>query len=166
MLPDSTCDNPTEVLVIGIGNAFRGDDSAGLSVLRALAGSEPGGSALAECHGDVAELMWLWKGRKKVILVEAMRTGALPGTISRVVLPDELVPNGLSEASLTGLRAWEAIDSVQRVGEIPETLVVFGIEGRRFTFGSDVSEEVRRNIPRLAGMVLKEIELLLSLQAA
>jgi hydrogenase maturation protease len=155
-----------EVLVVGIGNAFRGDDGAGLNAVRALAEREPRGALLVECHGDGTELMNAWRGRSKVILVDAMRAGSRPGSIVRFVLPDEVVPATALGTSAHAFGVREAILLAREIGELPETLVLFGIEGEKFTFGSQMSSELEAGMSSLVELIEAEIEALLTLQAA
>ena len=65
--------------VIGCGNTDRADDGAGILVARRL--RELGLDAL-EHAGDGFALLELWHGSDDVVLVDAMSSGALPGTVS------------------------------------------------------------------------------------
>ncbi len=156
----------SEILVIGIGNAFRGDDAAGLLAARELSARSPAGVMIVESRGDGTDIMNAWKGRGKVILIDAMLAGLTPGAIFRFVIPGhDLSPNVFGSSSHT-LGAGEAIALAKSLGELPGELVVFGIEGRQFTLGAGMSPEVESQVPKLVRMVEAELELLRSRSAA
>ena len=62
-------------LVIGVGNAARGDDAAGLLAARRLGG--------IELEGDPTALLDLFDGIDEAAVVDAVRSGAAPGTVHR-----------------------------------------------------------------------------------
>ncbi len=81
--------------MLGLGNDLRRDDAAGLVVARRLrAEAEPDGIAVGEGLGEASALLDAWSGRRAVILVDAMRSGAAPGTLRRL---------DASRSPLTGL---------------------------------------------------------------
>jgi hydrogenase maturation protease len=155
-----------EVLVIGIGNAFRGDDAAGLEAVRALADRNPEGALLVESHGGGTELMEAWRGRSKVIIVDAMHSGSAPGAIVRCVLPGDTVPLRALGTSTHAFGVGEAIEFSREMGELPAVLVVFGIEGREFAFGRRMSPGLEARIPRLVELLKMVMVSRRSLQAA
>src|SRR5256885_4300120 len=69
------------ILIIGIGNEYRSDDGVGLVVARELQAKKLPHILVTECSGDGTELMEMWKIAATVILVDAVSSGAKPGTI-------------------------------------------------------------------------------------
>jgi hydrogenase maturation protease len=130
-------------LVLGIGNDWRGDDDAGLEVARRL--REAGLRAL-EQTGDPATLLDAWNGEDHVILVDAVRSGAAPGTIHRLDARAVCLPAALFGASTHGVGVAEAIELARCLGRLPERLELYGIEGKRFTVGGGLEPEVRRAV--------------------
>src|SRR5688572_24132063 len=65
-------------IVIGLGNEFRGDDGVGLIAARQL---RERGLAAVDHEGDLAALIDRWKGAARVILIDAVASGAAPGTV-------------------------------------------------------------------------------------
>jgi len=144
------------VLVIGLGNELRGDDGAGIEVARRLRGlaAEAGIDVRAQ-QGEPAGLIDAWSGRKAVVVVDTMRSGAEPGTICRFDASCEPLPAQLRGSSSThALSLAEAIELARALGRLPPRVVVFAIEGQRFETGAALSDEVRAVIPKVAGMVL------------
>ena len=72
-----------KVLIIGIGNTYRGDDGAGNAVAQRLAGQVPPEATVIEQSGEGTALVEAWKGAQFVIVVDAMESGAPAGTIRR-----------------------------------------------------------------------------------
>lgn len=72
------------IRVIGVGSDWR-DDDAGLRVARALAaGPLPPQVAVACCERPLPDLLDALEGADAVILVDAMRSGAAPGSVRRL----------------------------------------------------------------------------------
>ena len=68
--------------MIGVGNEWRGDDAVGLVVARRLAALDP--TLRVTAHGgEPVDLIDAWTGQDEVILVDAVESGARPGTIHR-----------------------------------------------------------------------------------
>ena len=144
------------VLVIGLGNELRGDDGAGIEVARRLRGlaAEAGIDVRAQ-QGEPAGLIDAWSGRKAVLIVDTMRSGAELGNDLRFDASCEPLPAQLRGSSSThALSLAEAIELARALEQLPPRAVVFAIEGQRFETGAALSDEVRAVIPKVAGMVL------------
>nr|WP_231366519.1 MULTISPECIES: hydrogenase maturation protease [unclassified Thioalkalivibrio] len=139
-------------LVIGIGNPWRGDDGIGHAVVDALEGTA--GLATAKSHGEPAELMELWQGHDPVILVDAIVTGAAPGTLHRLDAREPL-PRGARYSS-HGIGLAEAVELARSLGDLPGTLIVHGIEPARLENGAGLSPEISAAIFQMSRNILKE----------
>ncbi|HKH18582.1 MAG TPA: hydrogenase maturation protease [Solirubrobacteraceae bacterium] len=147
-----------EVLVVGVGNALRGDDGAGLEVvrrLRARAGSAGVGVRLLE--GEGIGLLEAWEGARAVVLVDSVRTNARAGAIHRIDVTDSPLPAALRSSSSThAVGVGEAIELARALGRLPSRLVVYGVEGGRFETGAALSPEVAAVVDGVADAVLRE----------
>jgi len=73
------------LLVVGFGNPLQGDDGAGPAVVaRLLAGGLPAGCRAVDGGADALRLPDLWRGEEEVLLVDAVASGAPPGTVHRL----------------------------------------------------------------------------------
>ena len=140
-------------LVIGIGNPWRGDDGIGHAVVDALEGTA--GLATAKSHGEPAELMELWQGHDPVILVDAIVTGAAPGTLHRLDAREPL-PRGARYSS-HGIGLAEAVELARSLGELPATLIVHGIEPACLEDGADLSREIRDSLARVVTRITGDL---------
>src|SRR6476619_6147364 len=59
------------VILIGVGNAWRGDDGAGLAVARRVRELAPAGVDVREVEGDATTLLEAWVGAEHVAVVDA-----------------------------------------------------------------------------------------------
>ena len=147
-------------VVIGVGTDFRGDDAAGLVAARAVRAKAPEGVAVHESRGDGTALLGLWKGAACAVVVDAMRSGAAPGTVIRFDALDVGRWPDDSPCTLTSSHALgvlEAIELGRRLGLLPSTLIVFGIEGESFDTGSSLSAAVAAALPSLVERVVAEV---------
>jgi hydrogenase maturation protease len=139
------------VIVIGLGNAFRGDDGAGPAVARAL-GDDP---RVLVHEGEPLSLLDAWEGADEVIVVDAARSGAAPGTVHR--LDGLTAPAGLN-GSTHALGLADTLELARALGRAPARVELIGIEGEDFGAGEALSpavrvavEEVRRELGERLG---------------
>lgn len=125
--------------VIGVGNRFRSDDGAGPRVAGLLKDS---GLDVLELAGEGAELIEAWSGAERVIVVDAARSGAPPGTVHRFEAGDKPLPTGFFHYSTHQFGVAEAIETARALGRLPARLSVYGIEGAVFGFGEGLSPAV------------------------
>ena len=76
------------VVVAGLGSEFRRDDGAG-PLVRARAVHEAGVGRDIGPISDPLDLLGVWDGADLVVVVDAVRSGAPPGTVQVVELSGE-----------------------------------------------------------------------------
>jgi len=146
------------LLVIGVGQEWRGDDAAGLLVARRLRPLAPRVTVL-ENSGSVSDLLAAWQESEAVILVDAVAGGGRPGGIYRFPVHERPLPAELFPAAST--HAWglaQAVALSRVLGTLPPYLVVYGIESRDFGPGREVAPEVARAVPEVARRIIREIK--------
>lgn len=132
------------VLVIGIGNAFRGDDAVGLFAAQQIQAMNLPDVSVVQATGDGAALMETWRGAETVVLIDAVQSGALAGTIYRFDACVESLPCRFFHYSTHAFSLAEAIELARVLNQLPPRLTVYGIEGRSFGAGVDICDEVIR----------------------
>jgi len=98
----------------------------------------------------VLGLLDLWEDADSVILIDAMRSGRPVGTVC--VFDPREAPIG-SEAfpvSTHGLGLFEALALAGELGRLPRRVVIYGIEGRNFAPGDEISPEVLAAVEEVA----------------
>jgi hydrogenase maturation protease len=149
--------NVSETLVIGVGNAYRGDDGAGIVAARKLAAQKLPGVRMMEMNGEGTSLVEAWKNSPSVLLVDAVSSGAVPGTIHRFEAQAGPLPTGLEHHSSHSFGVAEAVEVSRALGNLPPRLVIYGIEGKNFSPGRDLSPEVERAVEEVASRLVSEL---------
>jgi hydrogenase maturation protease len=131
----------TDTLVIGLGNSWRGDDGAGPAVARGLLDEVQARVRVRE--GEPVGLIEDWTGADAVIVVDAVSSGAPPGTIHRLDPISEPIPAALSQGSTHAFGLADTIELARTLARLPPSLTVYGIEGEDFRAGDELSVPVR-----------------------
>lgn len=134
--------------LIGFGAPDRGDDIAGWSVVDAVT------SLQAERHSSGSfELVTSWGDDDDVVIVDAMRSGAVPGTIRRFDAVLDPLPIGTFRSSHAFGPA-AIVELARSLDKLPRTLVVYGIEIGTVDHGAPVTQEVSEAID----IVVRELD--------
>jgi hydrogenase maturation protease len=145
-------------LIIGIGAEYRGDDAAGLIVARRLKGCLADSFTVLEQSGDGAALIEAWRGAETVIIIDAVMSGAEPGRIHRLDAKTQPLSKVAFRCSTHAFGVAEAIELSRAMGELPRSLIVYGIEGRNFAAGARLSPEVEGTLGEVARRALTEAQ--------
>lgn len=148
-----------KTLVIGIGNEFRGDDGVGRKVARRLAAREWQGIEIRESSGECFSLMELWTDSEKVILIDAIRSGAVPGTVQRFEAGARPLPTEfIQQCSTHALSLPEAVELARSLGQLPPEVVIYGIEGLSFEHGNQLTPTVARAAEEAFNLISQELK--------
>ena len=146
-------------LVVGLGAPDRGDDAVGVVVARGVAARcLPGVDVVV--HEDPTDLVELWTGRELVVVVDAVRSGAEPGSV--VLLETGAVGERLPEAAwgrtgrggthAFGLAA--AVELARALRRLPPRVVLVGVEAISFEHGAPLSPPAAAAVPTAVDRVL------------
>ncbi len=145
-------------VVIGIGNALRGDDGAGVEVAERLAGRVPAGVVVASCDEEPSRLIETWEGAHSVVLVDTVASGAPAGTLHRFDAGETPIPARALRSSTHAIGLAETIELARALRRLPRCVVVYGIEGVAFDAGASLTPEVEEAVGRLAETILGDLE--------
>jgi len=145
------------VVVVGVGNSYRGDDGAGLAVAERVRGRLPEGVELVTCEQEASRVIDAIEGRDAAVLVDASSSGVSPGTIHRFDASAEPVPARTFRSSTHAFGVGEAVELARALGKLPGVVVVYGVEGRDFAAGEGLSEAVAAAVGPAAEAVLEEL---------
>ena len=143
--------------MLGIGNAWQGDDAAGLVTARRMRELAPAGVDVRELEGEPVSLVEAWGGAESVFIVDAVRSGAAPGTVHRLDATHEPLPATLSAASTHTLGVGEAIELARALGRLPARIVLYGIEAESIAAGADLTPAVARGVDEAVERLLEEL---------
>ncbi len=136
----------SRVAVIGCGNPTRGDDGVGPHVVRELAqrglGGDPG-VRLLDAGTDGMAVMLAARGCRRLVLVDASRSGATPGAVFEVP-GSELESRPPPALTLHDFRWEHALHAGRHMyGEaFPADVTVFLVEAVDTDFGLELSPAV------------------------
>lgn len=133
--------------VIGCGNPYAGDDSVGLEIVRRLRAGAACGCELLAVPQAGADLLEALRGADVVLFVDAVVSGAPPGTLHLVPLPwPGLRLRALGALSSHGWGLGEALGLLAALeGSVPR-VVLLGVELATVEAGAPRSPEVEQAI--------------------
>ena len=131
-----------KAIVIGMGHPYRSDDGVGLAIVKALRERTLPGVNVVGFHGDAAGLIEAWSEAPNVVIVDALSSGAQPGTILRVDVAQQTLPAGVFRSSTHVLSIPDAVELARVLERLPKQLILYGIEGETFAVGEELSSAV------------------------
>ena len=143
-------------LVVGVGNRWRRDDAAGLLVAQRLRGAVA--AEVVEHEGEPTALLDVWDGADALWLVDAVSSGAAPGTVHRLDASTEPLQSALFRASSHLVGLGEAVELARALGRLPARVVFYGIEGESFDAGQGLTTDVAGAVECVAQTVQEEVE--------
>ena len=146
-----------QILVIGLGNDYRGDDAVGRVVTRRLKAIGADNVRVVEESGEGAALIEAWKGADFVIAIDAAYSGGAPGSIHRFDAESQPIPSSFFHYSTHAFSIAEAVELARALNQLPAKLVVYGIEGKTFDAGAGLSLEVEGAAAELVSWVGEEL---------
>lgn len=155
--PPARPGSPALPVVLGLGNEARRDDGAGVAVVRELGRRGPLRARLVAPVADASALLELWPGTPLAVLVDATRSGAPPGTVTRFEGPGGPFAAPVPRTSSHGITVREALELAETLGRRPTRWVVYGIEAASVAPGIGLTPEVERAVVEVAGRVSGEL---------
>lgn len=153
---------PMKTLVIGLGNPLLKDDSIGLKVverIRSVLGDAPGVDVAEDYWGGL-RLMEQMIGFERAIIIDAIVTGAEPGTIHRLSTGD--IPTQRS-ASAHDVNLPTALELGRKAGAVlppDDCITLFGVEAADvLSFDESLTPEVEAAIPSMIEIIIRELEI-------
>ncbi len=140
--------------VIGIGNTDRGDDGVGLVAAERLRALLPGSVRVHQHARDGASLISLWEPQDDVVLIDAVMSGAAPGTVHERDLIVSPLPDDISAVTTHSLGVREGVELARALGRLPASLRFIGIEGKDFSVGHDLSDPVRHALDEVIRVIV------------
>lgn len=146
-----------DILILGIGNILLKDEGIGIHVINKLKElTLPENVEVIDGGTAGLDLIDLIEGRKKLIVIDAVKAGGVPGTIYRLTEENlDIKPKAIM--SFHDIDLLDALYMVQTTGEKPKEIIVIGIEPKDMSDGLELSPEIEERIPYIIRLVLKEL---------
>lgn len=144
-------------MVLCLGNRYLRDDGVGINVADRLRGHALGEDVLVDVSQTADfSLLWQYSGASKIIVVDALKSGAPPGTVSKY----RIVPNRGPLVSVPGqheLQLHDIFDIANQAGLLDCPVTIIGVEPKDCGVGEGLSPELANAIPDLLVEVTKEL---------
>jgi hydrogenase maturation protease len=146
-----------KTVVVGIGNEFRGDDGAGLAAARALMQYTLPNVKIVELDGEVTRLLDSLQHFDTAIVIDAVQSQALPGTIHRFDASQNPLPGSHTQRSTHGISLGSILELARAQGAFPRKVLVYGIEGFSFEHGRTLTAQVKKAVGRLVSELAEDL---------
>lgn len=149
-----------EVLVLGVGNVMLGDEGLGVHIARHLLDTyifPPGIEIIDGGTGGLALLPFI-RSARRVIVVDAIETGAEPGSIF-MFDAGEIEEIEKTRISLHDMGIMDVLNTAGILGDQPEATII-GVQPEKMDdFGAGMSEAVCASMTRVVELVLEQLRL-------
>lgn len=117
---------PLPIRIVGLGSD-QGDDAVGWSVVKAVNRKLQNPAIQGRCVATGAALLELLDGQGTLVVVDAVCSGGVPGTLHRLTWPIDRLER-MRHWSTHGLGLAEALPLAQTLGLLPPRVEVWGVE--------------------------------------
>ena len=140
--------------VVGIGNILLKDEGIGCHVVHALEGVPLSDVEIID-GGTCLDVLQLLEGADKLVIVDAVKGGGMPGQIYRFHPEDITLEQGplLSVHDMGLVDTLKLVQLWHNVGEA----VIIGVEPGEIDWGLELSPELEEKIPRVIDAILSEL---------
>ncbi|MEM2431189.1 MAG: hydrogenase maturation peptidase HycI [Candidatus Bathyarchaeia archaeon] len=143
----------SRLVILGIGNPLRGDDSVGLKIAWRLRGKLPKNVKII--RGGVTPENFIGKIRyikpSHVLLIDAAHFGGKPGEI-KLIYPEEISGVAISTHVIP---LYILADLIHE--EMGAKVILLGIEPKDLSLGAKISPEIREAIERSVELIIDVI---------
>ena len=144
-----------KILIIGVGNTILQDEGVGMHAARALEREKlPPGVLVIEAETSIMDFLPQIQAAEKIIIIDALRTGAPPGTIYRLTPEDLPVDAALS---LHAMGPLQVIQLAKQAGDFRAEVIIIGVEPKEMDLGMELTPEVKAQLPKIVEVVLGEL---------
>ena len=148
-----------DILVVGLGNILMTDEAIGCVLLHKLAEKREKfpDVEFIEVGTKGMTLLHSLAGQKKLVLLDCAIMGTEPGTLRRFS-PDEVrTVKQLTHQSLHEGDVMRIIEMAGQIGNLPDEVVIFGIEPESVELGRELSESLSKHLDSYIDQISKEL---------
>lgn len=141
-------------MVAGVGSPH-GDDQIGWWIVEMLR-RRPDLPARAVTVSEPLELVEYAKNCQRLVIIDGCHTGAPAGTVTRLKWPDSRIEHRHAH-STHSVGIWSALRLAESMGQLPETIEIFGIEVGKCEPGAQPTGDVLLGLPDVEDMVFRQL---------
>lgn len=145
---------------IAVGNPLYGDDGAGLAVLNALQQlPEYGDAVFYDAHTDALSILDHFTADGLNFIIDAAKMKLTPGTVISFKPEEARLKIQWDHLSIHGFGLAETCEMAEKIGVMPQHLVLIGIEPEIIQIDKPLSDTVRDAVPKAITLINKEVSL-------
>jgi hydrogenase maturation protease len=150
--------SPAPVLVLGVGNILLSDEGVGVRVVEELQKRQLHGCVeVVDGATRAMELVDIMRGRKRVIIVDALDAGAEPGAVFKFG-PEQLAETRKMSVSVHDIGVHEAIFLLSLTAELPGDITFYGIQPGSLELHEGLTKDVNAAAGKVIEFILKDLE--------
>ena len=149
----------TKTLVLGLGNLVHSDDGLGVHAIQALQldSRVPSDAVLMDGGTQGLSLLPHISAYQRLLVIDALDVGEAPGTLVR--LEGNALRNMPGKASVHQLGFADLLVALELLDELPEEIVLLGVQPLSTDWGIEVTTPVRDALNRLPDLVIDQLRL-------
>ncbi|MBW1715786.1 MAG: HyaD/HybD family hydrogenase maturation endopeptidase [Deltaproteobacteria bacterium] len=147
-----------KIVVLGVGNLLLSDEGVGVHIANRLMEIPlPSEVEVIEGGTDGFSLMDVVMNADRLIVIDAVKSGAHPGSIYRFDIEDCSPYLDFYKTSVHQINILEVISLSKLIGHTPKTTVI-GVEPKSLEIGMELSPEIQAKIPKIIELIFSELE--------
>jgi hydrogenase maturation protease len=152
---------PQSTLILGLGNALRGDDGVGPAVIEWLDRQAlPPGVEAIDGGTSGLDIVSIIMGRERAIIVDAANVGQAPGRWLRFTPDAAQLKENATTLSLHSAGLTEALALGAALNVLPPTIIIYGVQPQKLDWSAQLSTEVQAAIAEVGQAIMQEIEVI------
>ncbi|MFC2053280.1 hydrogenase maturation protease [Chloroflexota bacterium] len=149
----------TGTVVIGFGNLLLKDEGVGIHIIqsfREMALADNSKLVIMD-GGTCPDILYLLpEGVGKLIIVDAVKGGGMPGDIYRFT-PNDFTFSRMTITSVHQLGIAEGLRGLELLDANPKEVIIIGVEPKEVGWGLEISPELKEILPQVVDLLVKEI---------
>jgi len=154
------------VLVLGLGNILYGDEGFGAYAAREMEKMDlPENVEIIDAGTSSLDVLLTSEDINKLVIIDVLKADSEPGTVykmkfsgnEREKLRDLFCESWKTAVSLHQVGLLGALAAAEKLGNVPDEIVIFGIEPEKISFGVGLTDILRGKLEEIINLVLEEI---------
>ena len=143
-------------LIIGLGDQHHGDDALSFLITSKIKERLPKKLKVVNGTGSCSSLVRLLKQADSAVVIDAVHTGAKPGTIFRLDAAHDPIPTDLFGSCKHDKGIHKALETLHACHKSPSHLVIYGIEAKKPEPGDHLSRTAKKAAEEVQELALHE----------